>query len=101
MVYPRFTVRMALFILRKRYRVPSSFLEIIELDNGEVVLRRPDDDGEPLVSIHFSDESCQYMMGNSLEVAKVMIQAGIQAAAEIAEQVDVEFAKDGTAHVVH
>ncbi len=81
--------------------MPSSFLEIIELDNGEVVLRRADADAEPLVSIRFSDESRHYMMGNSLEVAKIMIQAGIQAAAEIAEQVDIEFAKDGTAHVVH
>ena len=48
------------------------------------------DDSEPLVVIRFSEESRVYMMDNSLEVAKAMIQAGIQAAAEMAEQGEVE-----------
>ncbi len=68
----------------------ASLLEIVDLGDGEVVLQRADDDSEPLVSIRFSDESRIYLMDNGLEVAKAMIQAGIQAAAAIAEQIEQE-----------
>lgn len=68
----------------------ASLLEIVDLGNGEIVLQRADDDSEALVTIRFSEESRVYMMDNSLEVAKAMIQAGIQAAAEMAEQGEVE-----------
>ena len=68
----------------------TSLLEILDLGDGEVVLQRADDDSEPLVSIQFSEEASNYLMENNLEVAKVMIQAGIQAAAKIAEMSGVE-----------
>lgn len=83
--------------------MPPSFLEIVELDDGEIVLQRAEDDSEPLVRIRFSEESRFYMMDNALDVAKAMIQAGIQAAAAIAEQADmeVEVGQEGTTHVLH
>ena len=68
----------------------TSILEIVELSDGEVVLQRAEDDGGPLVTIRFSEESRLYLMGNSLEVARAMIQAGIQVAAELAEQGEME-----------
>ena len=68
----------------------ASLLEIVDLGDGEIVLQRADDDSEPLVTIRFSEESRVYMMDNSLEVAKAMIQAGIQAVAVIAEQGEAE-----------
>ena len=34
--------------------MPSPFLEIVELDNGKVALRRSDEEGEPLLVIEFS-----------------------------------------------
>ena len=68
----------------------TSLLEIVDLGDGEVVLQRADDDSEPLVSIQFSEEGRAYLMENNLEVAKVMIQAGIQAAAKMAEMSGVE-----------
>ena len=70
--------------------MPASLLEVIDLGDGEVVLKRADEDSEPLVRIKFSDESRVYLMDNGLEVAKAMIQAGIQAAAMIAEQGEME-----------
>jgi hypothetical protein len=70
--------------------VSASLLEIVDLGDGEVVLQRADDDSEPLVTIHFSNETRVYLMDNGLEVAKAMIQAGMQAAAAIAEQGEVE-----------
>ena len=68
----------------------TSLLEIVDLGDGEVVLQRADDDSEPLVSIRFSEEASAYLMENNLEVAKVMIQAGIQAAAKMAEMSGLE-----------
>lgn len=68
----------------------ASLLEIVDLGDGEIVLQRADDDSEPLVTIQFSDESRIYIMDNGLEVAKAMIQAGIQAAAAIVEQGEME-----------
>ena len=70
----------------------SSLLEIVDLGNGEIVLQRADDDSEPLVTIRFSEESNLYIMDNGLEVAKAMIQAGLQAVSALAEQgeTDVE-----------
>lgn len=68
----------------------ASVLEIVDLGNGEIVLQRADDDSEPLVTIRFSDESRVYLMDSGMEVAKAMIQAGIQAAATLMEQAEVE-----------
>lgn len=68
----------------------TSLLEIVDLGDGEVVLQRADDDSEPLVSIQFSEEASAYLMENNLEVAKLMIQAGIQAATKMAETSGIE-----------
>jgi hypothetical protein len=70
----------------------ASLLEIVDLGDGEIVLQRAEDGSEPLVTIRFSDESRIYLLDNGLEVAKAMIQAGIQAAAAIAEQGEHEAA---------
>lgn len=68
----------------------SSFLEIVEMPNGDIVLQRAEEEGEPLVLIQFSEESRVYLMDATLEVARAMIQAGIQAAAQLAEQDELE-----------
>ena len=84
--------------------MPASLLEIVDLGDGEIVLQRADDAAEPLVTIRFSDETRIYLMDNGLEVARAMIQAGIQAAAAIAEQAEVEAdsaASTTTARILH
>ena len=72
----------------------SSFLEIVEMPNGDIVLQRSDDDAEPLVVIQFSEESRVYLMDGTLEVARAMIQAGIQAAAQMADEGEVEVTEE-------
>ena len=81
----------------------TSLLEIVDLGDGEVVLRRVEGDAEPLVSIQFSDEANAYLMGNNLEIAKVMIQAGIEAAAQLAEvnNLEVETAEMSETRTLH
>ena len=80
----------------------ASLLEIVDLGDGEIVLQRADDDSEPLVTIRFSDESRSYMMDSGLEIAKAMIQAGIEAAAAMAERdQDVEAMEEEAPRVLH
>jgi len=83
--------------------VSTSLLEIVDLGDGEVVLQRVEGDAEPLVSIQFSDEANAYLMGNNLEIAKVMIQAGIEAAAQLAEvnNLEVETAETSEIRTLH
>ena len=80
----------------------SSFLEIVELANGDVVLQRAEEEGEPLVRIQFSEESRVYLMDSTLEVARAMIQAGIQAAASMSDHEALELEEtEGTPRTVH
>lgn len=76
--------------------VEHSVLEIVELENGDVVLQQVNSGSKPLLSIQFSGESKAYMeaFGNlKMLVAKAMIQAGVQTFSEYmheqAESVDM------------
>ncbi|GGK82941.1 hypothetical protein [Amphritea balenae] len=53
------------------------FLEIIELDDGQIALRRADSDDEPIMKISFSDDVREQMDGDCIDIAKVMLTAGI------------------------
>ncbi|MDZ7781776.1 MAG: hypothetical protein U5K56_02125 [Halioglobus sp.] len=79
----------------------ASLMEIVDLGDGEIVLQRADDDTSPLVTISFSDEARVYLMDNGLEVAKAMIQAGIEAAAAMTEDVEVEQAPAEGSRILH
>jgi hypothetical protein len=65
-------------------------MEIVDLGDGQIVLQRSGEDAEPLVTIRFSDEANVYLMDHGLEVAKAMIQAGIQTAAALADASEEE-----------
>ncbi|WP_062065319.1 hypothetical protein [Cellvibrio sp. OA-2007] len=65
----------------------SSFYEIVELLNGDVALARADDEkNEPLVTIRFSEESLAFLGEEKFLVAKAMIEAGMEAAGDIADE---------------
>lgn len=79
--------------------MPSPFLEIIELADGTVALRRPDEEGKPLLTIEFSEEARDFLQGNYVEVAKAMIGAGMQMAGQIMEEdPDLEFDEHRVLH---
>jgi hypothetical protein len=59
--------------------------ELIMLDDGEVALQRAGTD-TPLVRITFSGEVLDYLDGKHVEVAKSMMDAGIQTVFEINEE---------------
>lgn len=68
----------------------SSFLEIVELENGQIVLRRADGEGEPLVKIEFSEETKSFLAESFMDVAKTMIGAGVQLVGDMYDLYDVE-----------
>lgn len=62
----------------------ASFFEIVELSNGDVALRKADDDSsEPIVTIQFSDDAKSGLRTHHVEVAKAMLEAGVQKVSEI------------------
>jgi|TARA_B100000900_G_scaffold401078_1_gene405372 hypothetical protein len=56
----------------------SNYLELAQLSDGTIVLRRSDDQDNPIVKIEFSGESKDFLQGQELNVAKEMIRAGIE-----------------------
>ena len=56
----------------------SNYLELAQLQDGTIVLRRSDDHDNPIVKIEFSGESKDFLQGQELNVAKEMIRAGIE-----------------------
>ncbi|MGR0279695.1 hypothetical protein ACUM5Y_11700 [Marinomonas dokdonensis] len=58
----------------------ESYLEIVELDNGDIVLRPASEDGEetePLATLQISDDTKSYLKERYFELAKCMFHAGI------------------------
>lgn len=56
----------------------TNYLELAQLSDGSIVLRRSDDYENPIVKITFSDETKDFLNGKELNVAKEMIKAGIE-----------------------
>ncbi len=60
--------------------------EIVMLPDGDYALQRTDGgDGEPLVRIRFSKEAQHYLRDSSVDVARAMIDAGIEAVEQISD----------------
>ena len=77
--------------------MPTSFLEIVELQDGRIELRRADDEGS-LVILDFSADAKEFLQGQHVEVAKAMLSVGVQMAGRMAEG---ELEKDAGPRVLH
>lgn len=64
--------------------MPASFLEIVELPDGRIALRRAEDE-ETLVTLDFSADAKAFLQGQHVEVAKAMLNVGVQMAGRLAE----------------
>ena len=56
--------------------MPTSFLEIVELPDGRIILRRAEDE-EVLVTLDFSADAKAFLQGHHVEVAKAMLNVGV------------------------
>ena len=73
----------------------TAFLEIVELADGRVVLRRAEDE-KLLLTLEFSKETKRFLQGQYLDVAKAMLSVGLQMAGDL---INGDNAKD--AHTLH
>lgn len=79
----------------------SSLYEIVELPDGEFALQRPGEDGEPLVRIEFSEEARVYLRDSGLDVARAMIDAGIEAIENLGTSAGLEGLGMSGRHLLH
>ncbi|MAR95596.1 MAG: hypothetical protein CMD46_04490 [Gammaproteobacteria bacterium] len=71
----------------------TNYLELAQLPDGSIVLRRSDDHDNPIVKIEFSKESKDFLQGQELAVAKEMIRAGIESVSGNVNDLDEFFEK--------
>lgn len=60
----------------------ETLLEIVELENGDLAIRRAEEDGEPLMVVAFSDELRETLDEKYVDVGRMMLTAGVQMVAE-------------------
>ena len=65
----------------------TSLYEIVMLPDGEVVLQRANNEGEPLIRISFSEEARFYLSDTTIDIARAMIDAGIEAVEDLGNEV--------------
>ena len=81
-----------------------SLFEIVVLANGEVALQRANDEREPLIRIAFSDEVQAFLEEAKIDVAKVMIDAGIELFEQLGSdllQIEEGETLDASPRVIH
>jgi len=81
-----------------------SLYEIVELDSGEIVLKRVNEsESEPLVAIRFSKESKFFLGEARLDIARTMIESGLDSVSSIKGQSEEseEFDLEEASFLVH
>ncbi|MBT3565999.1 MAG: hypothetical protein HN492_00785 [Porticoccus sp.] len=82
-----------------------SFFEIVVLPNGDIALKRGNDADEPLIRISFSREVEGFSDESKIDLAKVMIEAGIdlfdKMDLDILQSAEEENNFSGTSRLIH
>jgi hypothetical protein len=60
----------------------DTVLEIVMLESGDIVVRRASETDEPLLKLRFSDELASTLGDERINIAKIMLSAGVQLVAE-------------------
>ena len=68
----------------------AGFFEIVELSNGDIALRRADEqESDALVRICFSEDAKASLQEHHMDVARVMLEAGVRLVGDLSGM-DVE-----------
>ena len=82
-----------------------SFFEIVVLPNGDIALKRGNDADEPLIRISFSKEVEGFSDESKIDLARVMIEAGIdlfdKMDLDILQSAEEENNFSGTSRLIH
>jgi len=74
-------------------QIHETTVELVHLENGDIALRRADDPEKPMVVIRFSDVSLSLVAPDKMDIARAMVEAGIQRFGDIQSR-RVEEAKE-------
>jgi hypothetical protein len=66
-----------------------ALFEIVQLANGDIVLRDPEGGGKQLLKIQFSPEVRSLLGGGAIQLAKVMVEAAAQQISALIEANDL------------
>lgn len=80
--------------------MPTSFLEIIELPDGRLVLRRAEDE-TVLVTLDFSEQAKEFLQGQHVEIAKAMFNTGVQMAGKVMDDDYDFYEEEEVSRVLH
>ncbi len=58
-------------------------IELVQLKNGDIVLRNSDDPDQPIVTISFSDAIQSMQPNDKMDISTAMVEAGIERFQEI------------------
>ena len=81
----------------------TTLYEIVMLSDGDFALQRADeheDRDEPLIRIHFSEEARVMLQSAGMDVAKAMIDAGIDMVEQLGDE-ELSDEDDGEPRVIH
>lgn len=53
-------------------------IELVQLENGEIVLRHSDNPTEPFVTINITDQVQDLLPMDKIDIAQSMVEAGIE-----------------------
>ena len=56
----------------------DSVIELVQLENGDIVLRNSDNPNQPLVTIVISDKVANLQPEDKMDIANAMVEAGIE-----------------------
>lgn len=70
-------------------------LELLQLDNGDVVLQRPASAGDELVRVRFAPELLHMLGDDIMEVAQAMMEAAADAVSDLNQASDEPNEMDG------
>ncbi len=77
----------------------ESRIELVQLENGDIALRRSDSPDKPLVTIRISNEVDDLMPADKIDIAQAMVEAGIERYRDIqTERVEEVQAAQGMLH---
>lgn len=80
--------------------MPTSFLEIIELPDGRLVLRRAEDE-VVLVTLDFSEQAKEFLQGQHIEIAKAMFNTGVHMAGKMMDDDYDFYEEEEVSRVLH
>ena len=76
-------------------------IELVQLKNGDIVLRNSDDPDQPIVTISFSDAIQSMLPNDKMDISTAMVEAGIERFQEIQFERAEEVYSNNESSVLH